>query len=405
MRPHRCRVTRRSTPVAHMRSKTAAVLFIAFAPALLQASARAQDFCADYAKHAIQQIQLMMSHPNCRVTPVMRWQPNFQTHYNGCRISPTALMKHEENEREKWLTACGAIAPAAVSNASGGPADANAALSALLATPADNVDTSAVPVGLVMCEAGGCEQGNTGTWILRGANGIARWPKGQVAKLTVLRFDATGILIRREDPPNSTSPGFVAVYEGTRQGDRIDGKVHSAWPGPGHFPNGKPPGTADYQFYATIPHTTCASVDNGLDEPVEIAQTAVKFKQQTAAFACFLIAARQGNPLAKGVVSVMYRDGIGTDPNAEQAFHWAQLGAQQQDYNSELTLSQMYETGIGTPPDADKAKYWQDRAQKNPVVLQAQAQAQAQANMQKMALMGMAALVEAMSTPDVIVLR
>ena len=367
--------------------------------ALLVQRVHAEDFCGDYARHALEQVQLMQSHPNCRVAPVLRWSPNFQGQYNGCRIAPKAFLEHEESERTKWLTACGAITPPVVST---GPADANAVLSALLATPAGDIDAAQIPVGLVMCDAGSCEQGNSGTWIFSGTKGVARWPKGQIARLTILRLDATSLLIRREDDPSSVSPGYVAIYEGTRQGERIDGKIHAAWPG--HFPNGKPPGAIDFQFFATIPHTTCAG-DNTLDDPMEIAQTAARFRQKSAAFACFLIAARQGNAQAKGVVSVMYRDGIGADANPEQAFYWAQQGARQQDYNSQLLLSQMYEAGIGVPADAKQAAFWTAQAQKNPVVLQAQAQAEAQANMQKMAFMGMAAVVEALAQPDVIYVR
>lgn len=364
-------------------------------------AARAQDACSAYAKRAVEQYQLMVSHPNCRVAPGLRWAPSFQNHYNGCKVLPDALLRHEESERDKWLQACGAIVPPDPA-AANSPKDAASALAQMMATPAEPVDPAQIPAGLVMCEAGQCEAGNQGTWIFRGTNGVATWPKGQKAKLTILRFDAKDILIRREDAPTSVSPGFVALYSGTRVGDRVDGKIESAWPG--HFPNAKPPGVAVFQYYATIPQTTCAA-GNELVDPMEVAQTAVRFRQQKSAFACYQIAANQNNAQSKGILALMYRDGIGTEPDKQQAFHWAELGANQQDYNSELMLAEMYENGVGTVADASKAQAWRERAQKNPVVLQAQAQAQAQANMQKMALMGMAALVEAMSRPDYVILE
>src|SRR5262249_52118427 len=158
--------------------------------------------------------------------------------------------------------------------------------------------------------------------------------------------------------------GLVAIYEGTLNGDRIDGKGRTAWPN--HLPQGKPPGTGDFLFYATIPQTVCAPGDT-LQDPMEVGQTAVQFRQKKSAFDCYLMAAHDKNAQAEGLVALMYRDGIGVDADPALAFHWAHAGAEADDYNSELVLAQMYEKGIGIQPDADLAAQWREKASRNPV--------------------------------------
>src|SRR5580698_5658656 len=74
-----------------------------------------------------------------------------------------------------------------------------------------------IPVGLDVCE-GGClnSDGNLGTWIFHGQKkGKAQWSRGgQVATVTIQRFDTASIRILREDLPTSSFPGFTAYYEG-----------------------------------------------------------------------------------------------------------------------------------------------------------------------------------------------
>jgi len=270
-----------------------------------------------------------------------------------------------------------------------------------------NLKVLPIPVGLDVCE-GGClnSDGNLGTWIFHGQRkGKAQWSRGgQVATVTIERFDTASIRILREDSPNSSSPGFTAQYEGTIHGNRIDGTVSATWPN--HFPKGHPPGHVQYQWFATIPQTTCSPAATDAQEATEIGGKAVRFRQPLSAFGCFLIAAQKGDGQSKAIIGLMYRDGIGTKVNYDEALRWLKAGAIQDDYNAQLGLAQMYEVGIGTRPDPQLAQMWRQRAENNPVVVRARQQAAQQAQQQQfnqqMMFMGMAALVEALSGPDVV---
>jgi len=254
-----------------------------------------------------------------------------------------------------------------------------------------------VPVGLDVCE-GGCvlhSDGNVGTWIFHGTTGKGFWPKnGAKSTLTIEKFDTEGIRITRENTPDSTAPAFTAVYEGVLHGDRIEGTVIA----------GHPPKTIQYPWFATIPVTICdPSAHLDADDAFETGQTAVRFRQASSAFQCFLLAAIQGQGQAKALTGLMYRDGIGTATNYSEAFHWLQAGAIQDDYNAEVALSQMYETGVGIPMDQQKALAWKERAQNNPVMVRQRIQAQQQQATQQMMFLGLAAVLESLSQPEVYV--
>jgi TPR repeat protein len=189
--------------------------------------------------------------------------------------------------------------------------------------------------------------------------------------------------------------------------------VFATWPG--HFPNGHPPGHVQYSWFATVPTTTCspAGTSNAQDA-AEIGQKAVRFRQPLSAFGCFLVAAQKGDGQSKAIVGLMYRDGIGTAVNYDEALRWLKAGAIQGDYNAQLGLAQVYEVGIGTAPDPALAQMWKQRADTNPVIvaqrqqqqqqaLQQSQQAQQQQAAQQMMFLGLAAVVEAMSRPDVYV--
>ena len=274
--------------------------------------------------------------------------------------------------------------------------------------PSSGTSHIAIPVGLDVCE-GGClnSDGNLGTWIFHGQKaGKAQWSRGgQVATVTIQQYDASRILIKREDAPTSSSPGFTAIYQGTLRGNRIDGTAFATWPG--HFPNGHPAGHVQYSWFATIPTTTCSPAGTSAQDAAEIGQKAVRFRQPLSAFGCFLIAAQKGDGQSKAIVGLMYRDGIGTAVNYDEAVRWLKAGAIQGDYNAQLGLAQVYEVGIGTKPDAKLAQMWKQRADTNPVIVaqrqQQQQQAQQQQAAQQMMFLGLAAVVEAMSRPDVYV--
>jgi hypothetical protein len=268
-----------------------------------------------------------------------------------------------------------------------------------------------IPVGLEVCDSE-CITKSSGvvqTWVFHGNKGDARWSvtgDQVMALLTIERFDADKIVIRREDRPNSPVAGFTARYEGTMHDGRIDGTVTAKWPG--HFVDkDNPSGIITFPWYATVPITTCdPSAASANQDNFEIATKALRFRQLPSAFQCFLLAAQQGNGQAKALTGLMYRDGVGTAVNYTEAFKWLKAGAIQGDYNAELALSQMYELGTGTPPDAKQAKVWKDQAENNPVIVQQREQARQHAQQeqtnQTLMFMGLAAALEAFTRPDVV---
>jgi hypothetical protein len=97
----------------------------------------------------------------------------------------------------------------------------------------------AAPVTMTECEG----VNNCATWTFLGAQGTGQWPSGEVANLSVERYDNDSVMIRRADSTGS-SAGLTAVYTGTRHGDRVGGEFTSAWPG--HWEN------KSGNWYATV---------------------------------------------------------------------------------------------------------------------------------------------------------
>jgi hypothetical protein len=64
--------------------------------------------CAAYAERAVQQFNAMNNTPQCHVDPSLRWQPNYDNHYNGCLVLPEFMSNSEETVRVTHLKACGA---------------------------------------------------------------------------------------------------------------------------------------------------------------------------------------------------------------------------------------------------------------------------------------------------------
>jgi hypothetical protein len=89
---------------------------------------------------------------------------------------------------------------------------------------------AATPVTMTECEG----VNNCATWTFLGAQGNGQWPSGEVANLSVERYDDNSVVIRRADSTGS-SAGLTAVYTGTRHGDRVGGDFTSSWPG--HWDN------------------------------------------------------------------------------------------------------------------------------------------------------------------------
>lgn len=83
-----------------------------------------------------------------------------------------------------------------------------------------------LPTHLYECETSGCG----GDWKFTGRTGKAAWPQGVFADLTIERFDAEQVVIRRTDTGASTL-GATAVYTGKVHGHRIEGDAVYSWPG------------------------------------------------------------------------------------------------------------------------------------------------------------------------------
>jgi TPR repeat protein len=138
---------------------------------------------------------------------------------------------------------------------------------------------------------------------------------------------------------------------------------------------------------------------------MDIANTAVRFRQRNPAFQCLSRAAELGDQDARTAVGLMYRDGIGTKVSYPDAMKYLKEGAIQGDYNAQLALSQIYDIGLLGSPDPAQAKQWETRAYNNPAAVAARQGRQDAKDMQRMAFLGLSALVEAMSTPSVYVVR
>jgi hypothetical protein len=95
-----------------------------------------------------------------------------------------------------------------------------------VSTEAQAPSKSAVPVTMTECEG----NNDCATWTFLGKQGNGQWPSGEVANLSVERYDDESVVIRRGDS-TGTSAGLTAVYTGTRHGDRLGGEFTSSWPG------------------------------------------------------------------------------------------------------------------------------------------------------------------------------
>ncbi len=110
--------------------------------------------------------------------------------------------------------------------------------------PAKETAKPRVPAPVIMKE---CEDAKAcGTWTFLGSQGTGQWPSGETATLSVERFDADSVAIRRADSAGP-SAGLTAEYRGTRRGDRIAGKLTADLPGQRHAVTG--------DWHATIENT------------------------------------------------------------------------------------------------------------------------------------------------------
>lgn len=85
----------------------------------------------------------------------------------------------------------------------------------------------------------------------------------------------------------------------------------------------------------------------------------------TQAFGLYMKAAEMGSAAAQGEVGSMYFEGIGTEPDIDQAFKWVGLSAKQGDLESQFLLGLLYyQDGTGYK-DLIKSYMWLDIADQN----------------------------------------
>jgi len=97
-----------------------------------------------------------------------------------------------------------------------------------IATIEDEPRRSGIPAitKLSECETHVCG----GDWRFSGRDGMAYWPNGVQAELSIERFDDQQVLIRRTDISRITQ-GMTVVYAGKVNGRRLEGDATYSWPG------------------------------------------------------------------------------------------------------------------------------------------------------------------------------
>jgi hypothetical protein len=262
----------------------------------------------------------------------------------------------------------------------------------------EGVSNQPSPSALEVCD-GYCilnKDRNVSTWVFEGIKGTGNWQQGQKANLTIQRWSNGQVAILREDLPTSMTAGLTAVYQGSICGGTIKGTVTA------HLA-GQP--DLSLPWIATVPLVSCDGIADDSLRLMEIANTAIRFRQPKPAFQCLSRAAELGDRDARTATGVMYRDGIGTKVSYPDAMRYLRQSAIQEDYNAQLALSQIYDIGLGVSPDPAQAKQWETRAYNNPVAVAYRQSVQNGKDMRRMAFLGLSALVEAMATPSVYVVR
>lgn len=210
-----------------------------------------------------------------------------------------------------------------------------------------------LPLHLIECEGNGpCN----GAWTFDGPNGSATWftQTPVRAKLTIVRSDPGELTIRRTD----LTDGNSAVYQGVRKGDTYSGAV--IWSAPNN------PGGASGHWTATIPQTTCDTSSNlSSADAMRIGQNALMFDLEQAAFGCYLVAAKDGDPMAQTAVGLIYYQGRTRDvpQDYNQAFLWLRKAADAGIYAAQRTVTDMYMLGQGTTKDRELSQFYAAKAE------------------------------------------
>ena len=121
-------------------------------------------------------------------------------------------------------------------------------------TPGQSASSIAPPEAMAETECSGSvcvpNEAIRGIWTFSGILGEAKWNNGAEAKVIIDRLDSEHVEIRRIDVPNSASYGLTAVYNGTLEGDRMEGTVVWSWNG--HWRDEHPVGHWSAQIQKTI---------------------------------------------------------------------------------------------------------------------------------------------------------
>lgn len=87
-----------------------------------------------------------------------------------------------------------------------------------------------------------------------------------------------------------------------------------------------------------------------------------RFGDSEAEFAMYKDAAESGNVLASYNLGVAYRDGVGTEPNVEQALFWFEKAAAAGDDTAAFNIAVIYDEGKLVPAEDQTAIAWYDLA-------------------------------------------
>jgi len=216
----------------------------------------------------------------------------------------------------------------------------------------DSSPTQGVPQRLIECEGNGpCN----GAWTFDGPSGTATWfTQSPIhAKLTIVRSEPGEITIRR----TNLTDGNSAVYHGTRNGDTYSGAV--IWSTPDQ------PGASSGHWSASIPQTTCDRDSNlSSADAMRVGQNALMFDLERAAFDCYLVAARAGDPMAQTAVGLIYYQGRTREipQDYKQAFFWLRKAADAGVYAAQRTVGDMYMLAQGTSKDRELSQFYSEKA-------------------------------------------
>jgi hypothetical protein len=217
------------------------------------------------------------------------------------------------------------------------------------------------PSKLASCiEGGGCA-----IWSFSGNAGSLIEYDGFPAKLTVVRFDKTDVVIKVTD-----RHGVAGEFSGKLQGKAIVGIFHTGGSGPplnaiwkagfgqsafevfklsgDSAPTSSYPPPCDIKQFILAP-----------GEQAESKANAARAAGDVKAGTCWDYAGAQtGNPMYQKIYGYDLMLGRGVEKDVTQSFAWFLNAGLQGEYYAQKQLSGMYDQAMGTAKDNDKAAFW-----------------------------------------------